>query len=176
MSVADRFPQPTKPVRVAFARLRVACSGDEEAIAALGPVADLPRPWDPSRCPSSLRHALWLWLDAVAGWINHDYSWQAESCIPGCWPAHPHIAHELAVVAALRFDAGQTLTADALDEWHCDTLPGFLHRMTSRLGGNGCPPGKHHDWPGAGRHHDYESAPRLDWRLDVFLDDVRLDE
>ncbi len=173
MRIVDGFPQPTRLVSTAFTQLRVARSGDEYAMADLGPFGDLPRPWDPPTCPPSLRHELWVWLDAVAGWINHDYSWQADNCIPGCWPAHPHIVHELAVLAALRFEAAHALSPDSLEEWHHYALPGFINRMTDRLGGNGCPPAKHHDWPAAGRHRDYESVPELNRRLEVFSSDTR---
>jgi hypothetical protein len=175
VGITNGFPQPTKLIRTAFVQLQVARSGDEDEVADLGPLSDLPRPWDPPSCPPSLRHELWLWLDTVAGWINHDYSWQADNCIPGCWPAHPHIAHELAVVAALRLEAGHALSAGALEEWHHYALPGFLDRMTNRLGGSGCPPGKHHDWPAAGRHRDYESVAGLNRRLKVFSSDTERD-
>jgi hypothetical protein len=175
VGIIDEFPLPTRLVRIAFTQLQTARSGNEEAIADLGHLADLPRPWDPPSCPPSLRHELWLWLDTVAAWINHEFSWQADHCIPGCWPAHPHIAHELAVVAALRLEAGHALSPDALEEWHHYTLPGFLERMTSRLGGNGCPPGNHRDWPAAGRHRDFQSVAALSRRLKVLSSDIGLD-
>jgi hypothetical protein len=174
--IAASFPAPDRLVRHAFAQLRVAKSGTEEEKAEqLGDVqpADLPRPWDPPSCPPTLRAKVWQWLDAVAGWINRDYSWQFDRMIPGCWPAHPHVAHELAVVACLRYDAGFALSPDTLEDWHRYTLPGFMDRLAARLGSNTCPPGRHNDWPGSSRHKDYDSPPAVQRRLDTFTADAK---
>ena len=173
MTIILSFPEPTRLIRAAFADLDIARSGDEAATADLGPLSDLPRPWDPPTCPPTLRQELWLWLDTVASWINRGYCWQADQCIPGCWPVHPHIAHELVVVAALRFEAGRALSANGLEEWHQYTLPGFLDRMSNRLGGNGCPPGKHQECPAAGRHRNFESTECLARRVEAFSSDTR---
>jgi hypothetical protein len=173
--ISTEFPVPDRLVRHAFAQLRVAKSGTHaERASELGDVrpADLPRPWDPPSCPATLRSRVWVWLDRVAGWINHEYSWQFDRMIPSCWPAHPHIAHELAVVACLRYDAGCALSPDALEDWHRYALPGFLDRMAARLGSNGCPPGKHNDWPGRSRHQDFESAAADQRRWDAFAADA----
>lgn len=170
------FPEPDRLIRHAFGQLRVATSGTEEEKATqLGGVnpADLPRPWDPSSCPPALRKHVWVWLDRVAAWINHEYTWQVDRLIPGCWPAHPHIAHELAVVAALRHDAGFAYSADALEDWHRYTLPGFLDRMATRLGPNACPPGKHSDWPAIGRFKDFESTGAIQRRGSAFEADQK---
>ena len=88
--------------------------------------------------------------------------------IPSCWPAHPHIAHELAVVASLRYDAGFDPSPNNLEEWHRHALPAFMDRMAARLGSNGCPPGKHNDWPGASRHKDYQSPVAVQRRREAF--------
>ena len=173
--IAAEFPVPDRLVRHAFAQLRVAKSGTHaERAAELGDVrpADLPRPWDPPSCPATLRSRVWVWLDRVSAWINHEYSWQFDRMIPSCWPAHPHIAHELAVVACLRYDAGCALSPDALEDWHRYALPGFLDRMAARLSSNGCPPGRHNDWPGRPRHQDFESAAADQRRWDAFAADA----
>jgi hypothetical protein len=170
------FPEPTRLVRAAFAELQTALqivrSDDEAAKKTLPPLSELSRPWDPPSCPPVLRRDLWRWLDQVAGWINHEYSWQADRMIPTCWPAHPHIVHELAVVASLRASAGHALTADAMEDWHRYVLPGFIERMTSRLGGSPCPPGSHKGWPGASRFTEYESAGAVTKRTSAFDSDT----
>ena len=63
-------------------------------------LAQLPRPWDPATCTGRLREELWAWLDQVAIWINEQHLWNvARPGIPECWPAHPHLVHDLAVLA-----------------------------------------------------------------------------
>ena len=84
--------------RAARQRVRAAADrpfgrrGSQEARSAA--LSELARPWDPASCPPLLRKELWVWLDRVAGWFNHEYTWQADRVIPSCWPAHPHIVHE----------------------------------------------------------------------------------
>ena len=85
----------------------------EERIAALGPLERLDHPWEPARCGRALRAELWHWLEDVAGWVNHEYGWGVERLIPPCWPRHPHIAHELAVLADQRYSAGQSFHGGA---------------------------------------------------------------
>lgn len=165
------FPQPGRLIRHAFGQLRVAQFGTEEEKAEqLGDInpADLPRPWDPPTCPVALRKHVWAWLDRVAAWINHEYVWQADRVIPSCWPAHPHIARDLAVVASLRYNAGFAFQPDTLEDWHRYALPAFLDRMATRLGPNACPPGKHTDWPSSGRFRDFESAGAVERRGRAF--------
>jgi hypothetical protein len=65
--------------------------------------------------------------------------------IPVCWPQHPHLVHEIAVLADQRRRAGHALTSDALEEWHRYNLPAFTERMKSRLR-NHCEDG-HQPWP-----------------------------
>jgi hypothetical protein len=88
--------------------------------------ANLPRPSDPPSCPAALRKHLWVWLDRVAAWINHECQRRPDTVIPSCWPAHPHIAHELAVIASLRHNARLAFQPDPVEEWHRYALPGFL--------------------------------------------------
>jgi hypothetical protein len=171
--ITREFPHPTKLIKSAFGQLHVARIGSEEAKKVLGPLTELPRPWDPPSCPPTLRHELWLWLDRVAGWLNHEYTWQTDRVIPSCWPAHPNIAHEIAVLACLRWTAGRALTADSLDDWHRYALPGFLDRMSTRLGGQPCQPGTHKSWPGASRFTEFESPAALGKRCEAFTTDTR---
>ena len=169
------FPLPTKVLASAFADLQIARSDDERAKQALGPLSALARPWDPSTCPPSLRAELWTWLDRVVRWINHEYTWQPDRVLASCWPAHPHIVHELAVLACLRLAAGHALTADAMEDWHRYALPSFFDRMISRLGGAPCQPRLHRSWPGFGRFVDYESSDAANRRRTAFARDIDAD-
>jgi hypothetical protein len=150
------FPAPPVVVKEALNDLAIAGSGDEKAIAELGigDPAELPRPWDPPTCPNEIRQELWEWLDQVAAWVNHEYAWRPTSLIPPCWPRHPHLVGELAVLACLRATAAYATTPDQLEDWHRYALPHFQERMTSRLGDGGCRNG-HTDWPAAGRFDQF---------------------
>ena len=169
--ITGEFPPPGPLVRHAYGELDLARSGTDAQKRALGTLSALPRPWDPPSCPPALRTQVWVWLDQVADWINHEYIWAPEGFIPSCWPAHPHIAHELAVIADLRRTAGCALRADALEDWHRYALPAFLDRVTSRIG-TCCGPAKHDDWPAAGRHREFRSERATGNRNDLFSRDA----
>lgn len=177
--IAEPFPQPPQVVVRVFedlARVQVltgSLGGRDSAIieAELEQFGDLdllPRPWDPPTCPPGVRGPLWRWLDDVAAWVNRGYAWKIDRVIPPCWPQHPHLAHELAVLACLRLQAGRAFTPDPLEEWHRWACPSFTDRMHARLGNGGCPPGKHTDWPARGRHVDYSSQDRRSSRHQLF--------
>ena len=98
-----------------------------------------PRPTcpDPGTRPAAptrrLRAELWHWLDNVVTWLNHEYVWDpAAGIIPPCWPQHPHLVHEIAVLADQRRRAGLDLTSSSLEEWHRYCLPAFLERLKAR--------------------------------------------
>ena len=155
------FPQPGTLVAAAYWELDQAENGTaDENVSASWAVRGAA--WDPPSCPPALREQVWAWLDAVAGWVNHEYAWGVERLIPPCWPAHPHIAHELAVLADLRRTAGRDTTSVLLEYWHRDSLPMFLERMHVRLAGS-CAAG-HQDWTAAARyrafHNDVNQAQR----------------
>jgi hypothetical protein len=169
--ITEGFPEPPPLVRYALGQLQVARYGTDVEQAHLGNPAYLPRPWDPPSCPPVLRHELWPWLDDVARWINHEYSWSPQHTIPGCWPAHPSVAHELAALACLRRTAGTSLAPDLLEDWHRYALPAFLDRMVGRLG-NGCQPGRHTEWPGAVRYGEYVADAEADRRAQAFSADT----
>jgi hypothetical protein len=86
----------------------------------------------------------------VVDWLISEYVWEAADTIPACWPQHPHLVHEIAVLADQRRRAGHALTSDALEEWHRYSLPAFTERVKSRLR-NHCEDG-HQAWPANGRH------------------------
>ncbi len=168
--VVESFPPPPRLVAKAYSKLQVLQTGNEEAIRGLGPLELLERPWDPDRCGPASRRQLWDWLDDVAAWVNHEYGWGVERLIPPCWPQHPHIAHELPVLADQRYTAGQAFHSGALEEWHRFTLPLFLERMTARLG-NRCVT-RHDEWPAAPRYRAFTSPQATSDRSARFDEDT----
>jgi len=52
----------------------------------------------------------------VVTWLNREYVWDVGAVIPGCWPQHPHLVHEIAVLADQRRRAGASLTSDTIEE------------------------------------------------------------
>ena len=147
------FPRAGRRVEHAYAELDLAAGGGtQQQRSALGDPRLLARPWDPATCVDPpLRGEIWQWLEQVVTWLNQEYVWDADAMIPSCWPRHPHLVHELAVIADLRRRAGLALTADALEEWHRYALPAFTDRMRQRLRKH-CLDGGHQAWPGLGRY------------------------
>jgi hypothetical protein len=169
-AITAAFPCPGPLVRHAYGELDLARAGTDAQRRALGRISSLPRPWDPPSCPPALRNQVWAWLDQVAAWINHEYTWAPQGFIPSCWPAHPHIAHELAVVADLRRTAGYALGGDVLEDWHRCALPGFLDRAGARTG-TCCGPAQHDHWPAAGRYREFGSERASQSRKELFVRD-----
>lgn len=145
-------------LRLAYRELTIAAQGKEDQVAALGPLHELPRPWDPPTCRRpDLRQQLWEWLEQVVDWLNHECVWDVSTMIPACWPHHPHLVHEIAVLADQRRRAGAALTSDAMEDWNRYTLPTFTDRMRVRLKDH-CEEG-HQLWPARGRY-TREAGPR----------------
>ncbi|MGY1631893.1 hypothetical protein ACI784_09340 [Geodermatophilus sp. SYSU D01186] len=161
------FPTPPRAVRTALEQLRQAGDGGLEPTGL--PLLD--RPWDPAGCSPHVRAQLWPWLDDVAAWLNHTYAWQTAAAIPSCWPAHPYLVSELAVLACLRVAAADALAPQGLEEWHRYALPGFQLRMSERLG-IGCPPGRHTDWPARSWAAEYDSPRAAEARRALFDGDA----
>lgn len=165
------FPVPGQQVRLAYRELNLAINGTEEQKKQIGNPALLPRPWEPSTClDADLRHQVWQWLDEVVVWLNHDYSWDVGAMIPTCWPAHPHLVHEIAVVADQRRRAGLAMTSDALEEWHRYCLPAFGERMRNRLKAH-CDD-DHVAWPGRSRHSQHTCEHDTGDRHDLYAADI----
>ena len=166
------FPTPGPLLGTAYRDLYLAAEGSDNQKAAIGDPSLLPKPWDPPTCHNpQLRAELWTWLDAVATWINHEYVWDPEGMIPPCWPNHPHLVHELAVLADQRRRAGLALDSNALEEWHRYTLPGFLDRLHTRLKAH-CDQ-DHQPWPARGRQVRYTADRDTGRRQDAFNGDLR---
>lgn len=165
------FPAPGEAVRHAYRELHIAINGTDEQKKALGNISQLPRPWDPATCREpGLRHGLWQWLDAVVIWLNQEYTWDVAGLIPTCWPSHPHMVHEIAVIADQRRRAGLAMTSDALEEWHRYCLPAFSDRFRTRLKTH-CDNG-HTQWPGRPRDREHISESHVERREDLYALDV----
>ena len=151
LSLVQSFPMPGRLVALAYRELNMAANGTDEQRAALGDISRLPRPWDPAACTApTLRIELWAWLDAVVVWLNHEYVFDPVDTIPACWPMHPHLVHEIAVLADQRRRAAYTFSSDAIEEWHRYGLPTFLERMHHRVADH-CTEAHPPTWPAAGR-------------------------
>jgi hypothetical protein len=158
-------------VQLAYRELDLVSDGAQDQLLALRDLRDLPRPWDPSTCRTAqLRKEIWSWLEAVVTWLNHEYVWDVADVIPPCWPQHPHLAHEIAVLADQRRRAGLALTSDALEEWHRYSLPPFTERMKMRLQSH-CQE-DHQSWPAKGRHVRHAAEAARHQRLDIYAADA----
>ncbi len=104
-------------------------------------------------------------------WLNREYVWDVGAVIPGCWPQHPHLVHEVAVLADQRRRAGNTLTSDALEEWHRYALPAFIERMRTRIKDH-CEEG-HQSWPARSRYARHTSDTARRDRRDIYSRDVQ---
>ena len=165
------FPGPGRLVTHAYRELQIAATGTKEQLKALGDINTLPRPWEPGTCTNSdLRLELWQWLEAVVTWLNSQYVWDVATMIPSCWPQHPHLVHEIAVLADQRRRAGTALSSDALEEWHRYALPAFTERMRQRLKTH-CDEG-HQAWPAKGRFTRHTAEDTVEARRHVYRDDT----
>ncbi len=165
------FPHPGRLLEQAYRELDLAINGTDEQRKALGSLKMLPRPWDPdSLTRAPLRREMWTWLEAFTSWLNTEYVWDVAGVVPHCWPQHPHLVRELAVLADQRRRAALSLGSDALEEWHRYALPAFVERMRQRVR-NHCEDG-HPQWPAKGRHSRHLAEPATAQRLEVFDRDV----
>lgn len=165
------FPHPGRQLEQAYRELDLAINGTDEQRKALGSLPMLPRPWDPdSLTHAQLRRELWDWLEAFTRWLNTEYAWDVASIVPHCWPQHPHLVRELAVLADQRRRAALALSSDALEEWHRYALPAFVDRMRQRVK-NHCEDG-HQQWPAKGRHARHLGQPATTQRALAFDHDV----
>lgn len=172
LPIVQRFPAPGRRVEQAYRELETAQYGSPEDQQALGNPRLLARPWDPPTCVDPpLRTDLWEWLERVVVWLNHEYVWDVTGMIPPCWPRHPHLVHEIAVIADLRRTAGLALTGDGLEEWHRYALPAFTERMRQRMRAH-CEEKDHQPWPAQGRHTRHAGPESAGEREATFNRDV----
>lgn len=166
------FPTPGPQIKQLYRELNLALNGTAEQQKALGPVEELPRPWIPATVTrTAQRSELWAWIDAFVVWLNEQYAFDPSDLVPGCWPEHPHLVHELAAIADLRWRAELDLTPTSLEEWHRYGLPAFLDRMRRRVDAH-CE-NSHPDRPPSGRTLARHSAkPCSQRRWGIIKDDL----
>lgn len=168
------FPMPLSPrLRAAYEDLYLAARGDEKTKRRIGNPASLPRPWDPPTCQTpALRSELWQWLDQVVDWYNTEYVWDLTggAMIPSCWPLHPHLVHEIAVLADQRRRAGIDTGSNSLEEWHRYSVPAFADRLKLRT--RTLCEEEHKPWPGRSRHNRAVSPAAIQGRNAAFDADV----
>jgi hypothetical protein len=170
--IIQPFPAPGRFVQLAYRELELVSSGAQDQLLTLRDLRDLPRPWDPASCETpQLRKEVWSWLEAVVTWLNQEYVWDVAAVIPPCWPQHPHLVHEIAVLADQRRRAGLALTSDVLEEWHRYSLPSFTERMKTRLG-NHCQE-DHQSWPARGRYTRHIAEASHHRRMDIYAADAQ---
>ena len=166
------FPQPGTRIEIAYRELHLAQYGTPEQKQAVGDFVKLARPWDPASVTTpEMRQELWEWLDAFVTWLNHEYSWDVGAAVPPCWPAHPHLVHEIAVLADQRRRAGLALTSDGFEEWHRYVLPTFVDRMRARIKSH-CEE-RHQDWPGRARHARHAGEDEATRRSRLYRADMQ---
>jgi hypothetical protein len=121
----------------------------------LGEVALLPRPWDIASCTDpDLRRDVWEWYEAVATWFNHEYVWDpAAGMIPPCWPQHPHLVHDIGVLADQRRMIALAHNSNSLEEWHRYSVPALFDRLHERVKQH-CDD-QHQPWPARARFSRY---------------------
>jgi len=107
----------------------------------------------------------------VVVWHNHEYVWDPRTAIPSCWPQHPHLVHEIAVLADQRRRAGHALSSDLLEDWHRYSLPAFADRLQARLREHCLD--SHGTWPAQGRYTRHTSQEDRAFRRSNFGADTR---
>ena len=166
------FPMPGRLLALAYRELDMAANGSDEQRKALGDASRLPRPWVPASCTTpALRAELWTWLEAVVVWLNREYIFDPVDTIPACWPLHPHLVHEIAVLTDQSRRAAYTFTSDAIEEWHRYGLPAFLQRMHHRVADH-CTEAHPPTWPAAGRLNRHLGQEPVAARQRAFADDI----
>jgi hypothetical protein len=157
---------------MAYRELDLATSRQQDHLLPLRDLANVPRPWDLGTCETpQLRKEVWSWLEAIRHLVEPRVRLGCRRCHPSCWPQHPHLVHEIAVLADQRHRAGQALTSEALEEWHRYSLPDFTERMRTRLR-NHCQE-DHQSWPAKGRYTRHIAEASCRRRGDSYDADVR---
>lgn len=169
----EAFPMPGPLVEGAYTPLDKAAERPPDKQNIDPRLALRSRPWDPASCREpELRAELWDWLERVVIWLNREYVWDTTGVIPACWPRHPHLVHEIAVVADRRRQAGLAVTGADLAEFHRSTLPDFIDRMQVRLRSH-CEDREHQAWPARGRFVRHCASETVEVRRRIFAADVR---
>jgi len=132
-------------------------------------------PWTWSALAAPERLAL---TEKIGDWVdtyNQTYAVTEDQLIPPCWPQHPWLAHELAVITWLWYSAHRdpTATAERAGEFYLRHLPGFRARLPQTLGRSPveCRKGHH---PTTWRRDADQSAARRPPKADcIDLEDIQ---
>ena len=168
-----RFPMPdSKLIDNAYWDVDRSENGTDTEKRLLGDHNQLPKPWDVATCiEPDLRRDVWDWYDRVVTWFNHEYVWDpAAGMVPPCWPLHPHLIHEIGVIADQRRRIEMATNANALEEWHRYSIPAFLERLQKRAKQH-CD--EHHQpWPARTRFAHHLATDQANPRAAAFETDV----
>lgn len=166
------FPRPGQPLQTLFDQLQDLADETSFGVRVDTDTSAKPRPWDPATVTATEeRMQLWTWLTQVVDWLNAEYAWDVDNLIPACWPQHPHLVHEIAVLADQRRIAGVAYTSEPLAVWHQVTLPGFWDRMHEQVRSH-CEE-RHSNWPARARHQRQTSIEAWQVRNDILLSDIK---
>lgn len=89
---------------------------------------------------------------------------------PQLWALHPHLVHEIAVLADQCRRVGLAMTSDAFEEWHRYCLTAFTDRMRNRLRAH-CSD-EHKSWPAKPRHNEHLADASRQRRENTFAHDI----
>lgn len=157
------FPIPGPQLRRLYRHHWTAENGTDQEREKLNKRNVAARPWDPATLgTSALRLEMWRWLEEVVKWFNHEYAWDTSQAIPACWPEHPHLIHEIAVMADDRYRAGQAHDGAPLENWHRVCVPWFRSRMKESIQAH-CEE-RHQTWPSRARYARYVSQDGFNQR------------
>lgn len=157
------FPIPGPQLRYLYRHYSLLAAGTEAEQKKLRERGINARPWDPATLGTSAqRLELWRWLEDVVLWFNHEYAWDTNQVIPGCWPEHPHLVHEITCLADERYRAALAYSGAFLADWHRQAVPLFLNRMREAIRGH-CEE-RHQAWPARARYARQTSQESFDQR------------
>ena len=159
------FPMPdSERIRGAYWDLYNSEEGTDQERNEVDEADQLPRPWDIASCTEpDLRRDVWQWYEQFVTWFNHEYVWDpAVGMIPPCWPLHPHLVHDIGVLADQRRVIATASNSNGLEEWHRLMVPDFLERLRMRIKQH-CDD-HHQPWPSRARFSRYlaDAAARSD--------------
>lgn len=106
------------------------------------------RPWELVSDNVAEDDAL-VWLEKFVAFYNHRYAWMPAQRVPDCWVEHGALIEELNTLMWSRWTAFSSTQASAegAQNWHTYSLPNFLARLTTWMGGEGpaadCRAGSH---------------------------------
>lgn len=172
-SLVWRFPMPDSDlIDEAFWDLERSLLGTETEKSNLGDHDKLPKPWDIATCDEpELRRDVWDWYERVVTWFNHEYVWDpAAGMIPPCWPLHPHLVHEIGVIAGQRRSIEMAPNANALEEWHRYVVPALLDLIQKRVKQH-CDDG-HQVWPGRASFARHQAVAERERRIQAIERDL----